>query len=70
MNFVEFTEFHEIEFFKKQDWIVDYKKVKDLSLEDIKLLGEETNKEMEAIRNKFNNMSEEEKRKFISNTRT
>ena len=65
MDFVEFTEFHEIEFFKKQDWIIDYKKVKDLSLEDIKLLGEETNKELEIVRNKFNNMSESEKRENL-----
>lgn len=66
MDFKEFTEFHEIEFFKKQDWIIDYKKIKDLSLEDIKLLGEETNKEIEAIRDKFNNMSESEKRENLS----
>lgn len=61
MDFVEFTQPIEIEFFESMDWIVDYKQIKSLSEEEIKTKGQEISTEMNEIVNRFNAMSDEER---------
>jgi hypothetical protein len=40
MDFVEFSQPEEIEFFESMDWIVDYKQIRDLSKKGIKTEGQ------------------------------
>lgn len=61
MDFVEFTQPIEIEFFESMDWIVDYKKIRSLSEKEIKAKGQEISTEMNEIANRFNAMSDEER---------
>ena len=56
-EFVRFDEKSEIDFFKEQDWIVDYNSVKDLSEEEIKKIFDETVNQMDDISEKYNKMS-------------
>ena len=62
MDFVEFTQPNEIEYFESLDWIVDYKQIRFLSEEEIKKKGQEIANEMNKIANRFNSMTDEEKR--------
>lgn len=62
MNFVEFTDPKEIEFFKKLDWIIDYKEFRDLSEDEIIAKRQEIANELNEIANEYNNMSDEEKK--------
>ena len=60
-NFVEFDKKEEIDFFKSIEWITDYKKYRDLTQDELKLLVEETNKEIDDIATKYNTLSYTEK---------
>ena len=62
MDFVEFTQPNEVEFFESLDWIVDYKQIRYLSEEEIKEKVQEIANEMNEIANRFNSMTDEEKR--------
>lgn len=62
MDFVEFTQPQEVEYFKSLDWIVDYKQIRNLSEEEIKEKGQEIASEMNEIANKYNSMTDDEKR--------
>lgn len=62
-DFVEFDKKEEINFFKKQDWIVDYKKYRDLSPEDLKLLMEDTVKRLDEITIEYNKITNDDKSK-------
>ena len=62
-EFVRFEEESEIDFFKEQDWIVDYNSVKDLGEAEIKEIFDETVNQMDSIARKYNSMSAEEQRK-------
>ena len=60
-DFVEFDKKEEIDFFKSIEWITDYKKYRDLTQDELKLLIEETNKEIDDIATKYNTLSYTEK---------
>lgn len=62
-EFVEFTEPEEIKFFKKQDWIIDYNEVKDLSETELIELGQNMTKKSNEIVEKYNSMTQKERRK-------
>ena len=61
-DFVEFDKKEEVEFFKSIDWIVDYKKYRDLSKEELETLIEDIVSELGVIANKYNSLSIEEKK--------
>lgn len=61
MDFVEFNEPDEVNYFKSLDWIVDYKEIRDLSEEEIKNKGQEIANEMNRIAERYNSMSNEKK---------
>ena len=56
-NMEDYVEF-EVEFFKKLDWIVDYDEMKNLSLEELENLYDDTKDEMVKIRNKYSDLSQ------------
>ena len=56
MDFVEFTQPDEIDFFKKLDWIIDYKQIRNLSEEEIKEKKQEIIHEMIENATKFNSI--------------
>lgn len=60
-DFVEFDKKEEIDFFKSIEWITDYKKYRDLTQDELKLLIEETSKEIDDIATKYNTLSYTEK---------
>lgn len=60
-DFVEFDKKEEIDYFKSIEWITDYKKYRDLTQDELKLLIEETNKEIDDIATKYNTLSYTEK---------
>ena len=62
-DFICFTEQDEIDFFQRQDWIIDYDAVKDLTDDDFVELGRGIAKEQEEAAEKYNSMSDEEKKK-------
>ncbi len=63
MDFVEFSDSHEIAFFKKMDWIVDYKKVRNLSETEITAKSKEISNKINDIAESFNAMSQEKRSK-------
>lgn len=65
-NFVEFEDPNEIEYFRSIEWIIDYKKYRDLSKDDLKLIIEDNIKEANDIAAKYNNLSYEEKEKNLN----
>lgn len=60
-DFVKFEKKEEVDFFKSIEWIVDYKKYRNISKEDLKTLIKETTKEINNIANEYNNLSFSEK---------
>ncbi len=62
MNFVEFTQPKEVEFFESLNWVVDYKQIRYLSEEEMKEVEQEIANEMNEIANRLNSMTDEEKR--------
>ncbi len=62
MDFVKFSQSKEIEFFESMDWIIDYKRIRDVSEEEIKAKCQEISTEMNQIANRIEAMSDEEKR--------
>lgn len=56
-DFIGFTEQSVIDFFKGQDWLVDYKEYRALSIDDIIEVGQGLTNEMNEIARKYNNMS-------------
>lgn len=62
-EFMEFTEPEAIDFFGKQDWIIDYDEVKDLTQSEIDELSNDIAAERDAIAIVYNGMSSEEKKK-------
>jgi len=61
-EFVKFEEKSEIEFFKNQDWIVDYDLVKDLDESQIIELGQAVAQQMNNIATQYNSMTNDERR--------
>ena len=61
-DFIEFSNLNEIEFFEKLDWILDYKKFRNLKEEEILAIGRKIQTNMNNMASNFNNMSIEEKR--------
>lgn len=59
-DFIEFNERHEIEFFRKSDWIVDYNDIKNLDEDQILFLGECISREKFNISQQFNNLCSHE----------
>ena len=57
-DYVEFEETDQVEFFKRLDWIVDYDEMKNLSLEELEKLYDDTKDEMVKIRNKYSDLSQ------------
>ncbi len=60
MDFIEFTQLNEVEYFESLDWIVDYKQIRYLSDEEIIKIGQSISNEMNEIANRFNSMTEDE----------
>lgn len=53
-DFIEFTEPEEINYFKKQDWIIDYLKFKDKTDEEFREIDHELTKEYNKLVRKYN----------------
>lgn len=64
-DFIEFDDPIEIEFFKSVEWIIDFKKFRDLTPEELKLLIEESVKDANEITEEYNNYSDDEKLKDL-----
>lgn len=56
MNFIEFTERDEVAFFESQEWILDYKKVRDLSIEELSSMGQTILDEMNDVAASYNSL--------------
>lgn len=65
-DFVKFEEDSEIEYFNGMDWMVEYSEVKDLPVGDILGLEEDIITKRNGIASKFNEMSQDEKKKNYS----
>lgn len=59
-DYVEFDEADQVEFFKRLDWIVDYDEMKNLSLEELEKLYDDTKDEMVKIKNKYSDLSQKD----------
>ena len=57
MKFIEYTTPQEIEFFKNQEWIVDYKKAIKLSYNDLSLAIQDVHDEIKEIERKYKSLS-------------
>ena len=64
-EFEKFEDNHEIEFFKRLDWIVDYNSVKDLSDDEIIEIGKSIAQSKNQIAKQFNSMSENERKENL-----
>lgn len=64
-EFMKFTEHEAIDFFSKQDWIIDYDEVKDLTQSEIDELSNEIAEERDAIAIVYNGMTNAEKKKNL-----
>ena len=64
-NFVEFDDPTEIEFLRSIEWIIDYKKYRDLTKDELELLIKENIKDSNEIATKYNTLSYEEKLKDL-----
>lgn len=62
-EFVKFEGESEIEFFKSQDWIVDYDSVKDLDESQIMELGQAVAQQQNNIATQYNSMTNDDRRK-------
>ena len=62
-TFKRFDDENAVKFFEEQDWIIDYKKVRDFSEEHFLAMAEDINQEMQKVANKYNSMSEQVKSK-------
>lgn len=69
MEFLEFSDPAEIEFFEGQDWIIDFKELRYLTEEELKKKMDETINEMNAIAEKHNAMPDDEEEKTHLRTR-
>lgn len=61
MNFIEFSSPEEIRFFENQDWIVDYKKLRNLSEKELIAMWQSILDEIYALGTNYVSMSEEER---------
>ena len=57
-DYVEYEETDQAEIFKRLHWIVDYDEVKNLSIEELEKLYDDTKDEMVKIRNKYSDLSQ------------
>lgn len=62
-EFVKYEEKHEIEFFKKIDWMIDYFEVKNMTEDEIMAFASKINEEMGSIAEAYNSMSEDARRR-------
>ena len=62
-EFIEFTKPNEIEYFKNINWMIDYNDVCNLNEDEIIELGNKISKERNDIAQKYNAMSQEERKK-------
>ena len=67
-EFVRLVEDDERDFFIKQDWILDFDDVKNLSFDELIKLGQQTSNERNDISNKFNSLPEKEKNELYNET--
>jgi len=66
-DFVRFTDPTEVEFFRKQDWIINYAEYKDLSEEEIMQKGTEAVEESNAVAKEFNESRSDKERAELYN---
>ena len=66
MDFIEFSDPKEIEFFESVDWIIDYKELRDLSESEFKKKKDDIADEMNRIMEGFSVLSDEEKGRLIT----
>ena len=64
-SFFEFTDDETINFFKNQTWMVDYKKILTIKKSEISEIKEIIAKEIDALRNKYNSMTEKDRNENI-----
>lgn len=60
-EFIKFTKKNEIEYLNKQDWILDYNSIKNLTEKEMITLGQNIVKERNILAKKFNAMPEEKR---------
>ena len=61
-EFIRFTDPDEIKFFKEQDWIVDYRELRNLSEAELMDLGREVIVELDTVAKEHNESKDEDKR--------
>lgn len=66
-EFVRFTDPAEVEFFRDQDWIIDYADYKDLSEEEIMEKGRGVVDELNAVAQEYNESKSEKRRAELYN---
>ena len=59
-NFAEFDLPEEVEYFKNQDWIIDYDEYKFMTDEELEEAARRKNQEIQLLIESYNNLSEEE----------
>ena len=64
-EFEKFEDNHEIEFFKRLDWIVDYNSVKDLSDDEIIEIGQSIVQSKNQIAQQLDSMSEDQRKENL-----
>ena len=60
-SFVKFEDKNEIDFFKKLDWMVDYKEFSQLSDEELMELGKKLSRQSRELASLYESMSDDEK---------
>lgn len=60
-EFIKFTKKNEIEYLNKQDWILDYNSIKNLTEKEMITLGQNIAKERNILAKKFNAMPEQKR---------
>ena len=64
-EFVRFTDPSEVDFFRKQEWIIDYRDFRNLSEAKIMEMGNQTVDELNAVAEEFNSTKNEKKKQEL-----
>ena len=64
-EFVRFTDPSEVDFFRKQEWIIDYRDFRNLSEAEIMDMGTSTIDELNAVAEEFNGTKNEKKKEEL-----
>lgn len=60
-NFIKFDGEHEVEYFESANWIIDYEKLKNLSEDELVVLGEAARDKQKEVSEQYNALPVEER---------